>query len=126
MLPYITRKFVFRRTEEMMKKIFFVLCCTLLLGVSIGEIEVKSGSNAKYTYDNLNRVVRIDYNDGSYTTYMYDKAGNITSVKTVKAEKKPVESPNSSSKPEQPTNPQTPDQDIRSANGSRYRSSNPT
>ena len=33
-----------------------------------------------YTYDNLNRIVRVDYADGSYTTYTYDAVGRLTYI----------------------------------------------
>lgn len=46
-----------------------------------------------YEYDNLNRVTKVTYDDGSYVTYEYDKNGNITNIEVHEAEttKKQVE-----------------------------------
>ena len=35
---------------------------------------------ASYTYDELNRLVRVDYDNGKSVIYAYDAAGNITNV----------------------------------------------
>ena len=34
----------------------------------------------EYEYDELNRVIKVMYEDGSYVTYRYDKNGNIEEV----------------------------------------------
>ena len=39
-----------------------------------------------YEYDNLNRVTKVTYDDGSYVTYEYDKNGNITNIEVHEAE----------------------------------------
>jgi YD repeat-containing protein len=35
---------------------------------------------ATYTYDDLNRVIKVDYGNGKEINYTYDSGGNITSV----------------------------------------------
>lgn len=40
-----------------------------------------------YEYDELNRVTKVMYDDGSYVEYRYDAAGNIISVNVFEAEK---------------------------------------
>ena len=48
----------------------------------ISILSVNSRALAEeYEYDDLNRIVRITYEDGSYIEYQYDKNGNI--LKTV-------------------------------------------
>lgn len=56
-----------------MRKRFIILGEVLLLTVSM-IIPVKGET---YTYDNLNRVTKVVYDDGSYLTYEYDANGNI-------------------------------------------------
>jgi len=36
-----------------------------------------------YTYNNLDRLTKIDYNNGKYIEYQYDNAGNIMCVLSV-------------------------------------------
>lgn len=38
-------------------------------------------SAASYTYDELNRLTKVTYEDGTIVSYTYDAAGNILSVK---------------------------------------------
>jgi hypothetical protein len=37
---------------------------------------VSFAETTTYTYDELNRLIRVEYGDGHYIEYMYDKAGN--------------------------------------------------
>lgn len=37
-----------------------------------------------YEYDDLGRLKKVIYDDGSHVTYQYDAAGNRTAVTTVK------------------------------------------
>lgn len=37
-----------------------------------------------YEYDALGRIVRVNYDDGSYVIYSYDAAGNRTVVSATK------------------------------------------
>jgi YD repeat-containing protein len=41
-------------------------------------IGVSSTLGAQYTYDNLNRLIRVEYDNGSAIEYQYDGAGNRT------------------------------------------------
>jgi YD repeat-containing protein len=43
-----------------------------------------------YTYDELNRLTRVDYDNGSVVEYTYDKAGNITLQKNTPAASLPT------------------------------------
>lgn len=38
-------------------------------------------SAASYTYDELNRLTKVTYEDGAIVSYTYDAAGNILSIK---------------------------------------------
>ena len=40
----------------------------------------------EYEYDDLNRLIKVTYDDGSYVEYVYDSNGNIISTKVHKAE----------------------------------------
>lgn len=51
-----------------------------VLAISILFVDGKALAE-EYEYDDLNRIVRITYEDGSYVEYEYDKNGNI--LKTV-------------------------------------------
>jgi YD repeat-containing protein len=44
---------------------------------------VSASAARTFTYDNLNRVTHVRYDDGSNQSYAYDDAGNITSVQSV-------------------------------------------
>lgn len=67
----------------MKKKMLVVLSMVILLVVLITVPEKVEGET--YEYDDLNRVIKVTYDDGSYITYEYDKNGNITSVKVHEA-----------------------------------------
>lgn len=57
---------------------------------------------AEYEYDNLNRVSKVTYEDGSYVIYTYDANGNITSIIKYTKDGEPGDAAN-------PTIPTTPD-----------------
>ena len=40
----------------------------------------------KYTYDDINRLKRMDYEDGEYAAFFYDENSNITTAKTAEVE----------------------------------------
>lgn len=56
------------------KKILFILAIILLAAFS-GQAYA-----ATYTYDNLNRLISIDYGNGTFANYTYDPAGNTISL----------------------------------------------
>lgn len=63
-----------------------------------------------YEYDEMSRVTKATYEDGSYVTYEYDANGNITNVESYDSlgqlvtEDKELEQ----EKPTEPINPETP------------------
>ena len=68
-----------------MKKMACLVMGVILILSNITTVSART----TYVYDNLNRVIEVRYEDGSYTKYKYDDAGNITSVQTVKANPTP-------------------------------------
>lgn len=42
--------------------------------------------NITYTYDELNRIIRVDYGGGTVITYTYDAAGNRTTMVSSRSE----------------------------------------
>jgi YD repeat-containing protein len=56
------------------KKILFILTVILIAGFS-GQ-----AFSATYTYDNLNRLISVDYGNGTVANYTYDAAGDRTSM----------------------------------------------
>lgn len=56
------------------------ICKTLLaigmLCISVAILPLRVYAE-KYEYDEFDRVVKVEYDDGSYVTYNYDKNGNI-------------------------------------------------
>jgi YD repeat-containing protein len=51
------------------KLIFAAFLCLLWFSIAIA-------GTAQYTYDNLNRLVQVQYDDGTTIQYSYDAAGN--------------------------------------------------
>ena len=60
----------------------------IILCIYIGLLFVYplTATAVTYTYDQLNRLTRVDYGEGAYIEYTYDSAGNITSVSVSPAE----------------------------------------
>ena len=87
-----------------MKKrgIRFLLIFIILLNLS-GAFVARAKVN--YIYDELNRVKKVEYPDGSYIEYEYDKAGNIISEKKVKAKKDEEKNDSGSSSEKEQENP---------------------
>ncbi len=61
----------------MKKKIILILITVLCLFLQAGSIY-----GADYEYDDLGRVTKVVYEDGSSVTYIYDANGNIVEVLT--------------------------------------------
>lgn len=55
-----------------------ILCLMMIIAVLVCQIPVYAKS---YEYDDMNRVTKVTYDDGSYAIYEYDKNGNITNIK---------------------------------------------
>ncbi|MDQ6609253.1 MAG: T9SS type A sorting domain-containing protein [Bacteroidota bacterium] len=60
-------------------KIYFIIIITL------GFIKNVPGQSITYKYDNLNRLIQVDYPDSSTIYYSYDPAGNRLSKKIINA-----------------------------------------
>jgi YD repeat-containing protein len=58
-----------------MNKIFMRLSIWLVLFFLLLSASVIGGT-AQYTYDSLNRLVQVHYEDGATIEYSYDAAGN--------------------------------------------------
>ena len=52
-----------------------------VLGTALVIALTQQTEAESYEYDSLNRVTKVIYEDGSYVTYQYDAAGNITESK---------------------------------------------
>ena len=57
--------------NQLMKALILMLSFSLFLSTSA------STATAQYTYDNLNRLVQVQYDDGTVIQYTYDAAGNL-------------------------------------------------
>lgn len=58
-----------------------VICALMVCIMVTGSyIPVKA---ERYSYDNLGRVIGVEYDDGSKVIYTYDANGNITSIKVI-------------------------------------------
>lgn len=86
----------------MKKKMLIVLSVVFMLVIIMPE-HVRA---EKYEYDELNRVIKVTYDDGSYITYEYDRNGNVTSVKVHEAETSKKEEETTKKLPETTKQPQ--------------------
>jgi YD repeat-containing protein len=50
-----------------------------IIALILSSVIAYAGS-VTYTYDGLNRLIRADYEDGTVIQYIYDEAGNRTTV----------------------------------------------
>ena len=66
----------------MVKRILIVKVCTFLFCLFLAAPAL--AGTAQYTYDSLNRLVQVVYDNGASIVYIYDAAGNRT-VKQVTA-----------------------------------------
>jgi YD repeat-containing protein len=60
-----------------MKKILILKCVWILLLCLFWATPALAGS-AQYTYDNMNRLVQVVYDNGTTIQYTYDAVGNRT------------------------------------------------
>lgn len=76
-----------------MKKGFRIFC---MITTSL-ILLICSGTRTRaeeYQYDDLDRLVKVTYEDGSYTEYSYDANGNILEVNVYDANPRPSTTPN--------------------------------
>ena len=59
----------------LMKRLFSK-CAVLMLLWSVLLPFTSDGATISYQYDNLNRLTKVRYGDGTWITYVYDPAGN--------------------------------------------------
>lgn len=58
------------------KTALYLFTCLLLFLVSIAQVTAQTTETIQYTYDNLDRVIRVEYGDGTQVDYVYDALGN--------------------------------------------------
>ena len=69
--------------------ISFILSCFLFSAVT----DVLYAANITYTYDNLNRLTKVDYGNGGTITYAYDAAENRLSLVSTPSDLTPPTTP---------------------------------
>lgn len=57
----------------------------LVTGIAVLTASAAFAGSVSYTYDNLGRLVKATYSNGTVITYTYDAAGNRTAVVTTGA-----------------------------------------
>jgi len=62
-----------------------------LLAVAIGIALTSPSNAADYVYDDLNRLIKMNYNSGKQLNYNYDAAGNLLSITTTDLPKFDIE-----------------------------------
>lgn len=72
-----TKRF-FSVTEKFLRQVGSVCITLLMLSLFVVLMSVKARAET-YEYDSLNRVIKVIYDDQSYTVYEYDANGNIKS-----------------------------------------------
>ena len=68
----MTKKILFRSISF---QVTFVVICLAVLTISLSVV---SADEVTYEYDELSRLVRVVYGDGTEMSYDYDEAGNRT------------------------------------------------
>lgn len=63
------KRMALMKTLFLRKGVLAVFLCLLLAAPGLA-------GTAQYTYDNLNRLVQVQYDDGTIIQYTYDAAGN--------------------------------------------------
>lgn len=77
-----------------------IMCLTIMVMVLMCHITLYAKT---YEYDDLNRVTKVVYDDGSYATYEYDRNGNILKIEVFDKDGKKVEEETTSKKQEETT-----------------------
>jgi len=58
----------------------WLLITTILIGLFFSSAIGSYAASATYYYDELNRLIRVEYADGSRIDYLYDEVGNRSQV----------------------------------------------
>ena len=80
------------RLENMKKRVWYLAVIVMIL---ICQVTTYAKT---YEYDDLNRVVKVVYDDGSYVTYEYDRNGNIIKINVYDKDGSKVEEETTSKK----------------------------
>jgi YD repeat-containing protein len=65
------------RDKKMPSKMRHALLISIvLIGLVVVSFSTSYAETTNYIYDELNRLIRVEYGDGSVVEYTYDKAGN--------------------------------------------------
>lgn len=86
-----------------MKRIFIILLTGLFL-----LSQTISVYGTAYEYDDLDRVTRVTYEDGTSVSYTYDANGNVTAI--AHTDKGGETNPDQQEEPDQPGNPDQPEE----------------
>ena len=79
------------RFSSSLCRMFIVL---ILIGLSDGvSFSQTTGTDPSYQYDEAGRLTAVSYDDLNKIEYVYDKAGNLLSVKTTSSQSTPTEAP---------------------------------
>lgn len=121
---YLTEREKREREEYLVKRFYRIIAALGILGLLLAD-NVNYVSAEEYEYDDLDRVTKVIYDDGSYVKYAYDKNGNIVNVDVYNANPEPsdkLEEPDNPKKPEsenQPENESKPGNENQSGNGNQ-------
>ena len=85
-----------KRTEKRMKSILsiglllYLSLYIVIPGMMVRAEEQDSSTEMRYEYDELNRIVKVIYPDGTIVTYEYDENGNITKTNIITPDQEKV------------------------------------
>lgn len=63
--------------KRLLYLVFILLCFSIVTGFSAISLAQEEEESIQYEYDELNRVTKAIYPDGTTVTYRYDKNGNL-------------------------------------------------
>lgn len=63
--------------KRLLYLVFILLCFSIVTGFSAISLAQEEEESIQYEYDELNRVTKAIYPDGTTVTYCYDKNGNL-------------------------------------------------
>ncbi|MCM1494798.1 MAG: RHS repeat protein [Bacteroides sp.] len=68
--------------KKLLCLLVILLCCSTVTGFSSIKLEEEETDGIEYEYDELGRIIKEIYPDGSEVLYQYDRNGNLQSVVT--------------------------------------------